>query len=46
MFHENILAIAKANPPKNPSSPPKKGNLIAMNIVKTDFKISHKLKVI
>jgi len=24
---------AKANPPKNPSRPPKNGNVIAMNIV-------------
>lgn len=27
---------AKANPPKNPSSPPKKGNVMAINIVKAE----------
>jgi len=29
---------AKANPPKNPSRPPKKGMVIAMNIVNAEKK--------
>lgn len=36
---------ANAKPPKNPSSPPKKGKVMAMNIVNAAYEITQKNRI-